>query len=98
MGALAVIAAILYSESVPADFYGVCAQINPVFVVALLLDQRLADRLGGTVREYEKQALAAWEDIPDAVMVDPRKRPPAARHQVQTWRRRFPEFVWLEKL
>jgi len=41
---------------VPVDFFAVAAQVFPVFLVALAVEQRLVDRLGSSEEQYVRDA------------------------------------------
>lgn len=52
---------------VPVDFFAVAAQVFPVFIVALAVEQRLADRLGTTEEQYVRDANHALGLFVDAI-------------------------------
>jgi hypothetical protein len=60
-GGLAFLGALLYSGEVPKEFYATCAQIAPVFLVALIVEQRLADQFA-SAEKWEKDAEMAWQE------------------------------------
>lgn len=69
----AVVASRTAASDVSEDFYATIAQVLPVFLIALAVEQRLVDRLGMSEEEYAlraNQALdlavrsqIAWEDL-----------------------------------
>ena len=54
--AAAIGGSVIAEHDVKADFYAVIAQVLPVFLVALVVEQRLVDRLGMSEDEYAKRA------------------------------------------
>jgi hypothetical protein len=81
-GGLAFLLATADARSVPGEFYTTCAQIFPVFLVALVVEQRIADRLGQTENARITESLEArrlYLDLPP-----------------DEWTARFaPEYVWV---
>lgn len=72
---------------IPAEFYAACAQVVPVFLIALVVEQRLADRLGISEDEWTTRGHDAWASIPR----DPISAVPAWRE----WEARWPDYKWV---
>lgn len=71
VGVATFVLATLDSRAIDAAFYTVCAQIFPVFVVALIVERRLADRLGLTENQWVAEAWEAFNQLAHPPSVPP---------------------------
>jgi hypothetical protein len=84
------------TRDVPPDFYTVTAQIAPVLLVALVVEQRIANRFGSTEAEYARRAVRAWEHHP--TRHDPDASREARKSLMTEWRTRYAELTWVRDI
>jgi hypothetical protein len=90
-GIAAFVLAVLDDREITGSFYSVCAQVFPVFVVALVVEQRLADRLGITENEWVERSWSAW-----TAYTDPPSLPPDALAEYQEdWAEQYADYRWV---
>jgi hypothetical protein len=80
--------------SIDEGFYSLCAQIFPVFLVALVVERRVADRLGVSENEFVRQSWAAWRadgDIPNI----PPDEVDDYLHEIEE---EYSDYVWVLRL
>jgi hypothetical protein len=69
-GAIAALTALaLVGDPIPGEFFAVAAQVFPVFLVALAVEQRLSDRLGKTEDQYVREVDWALGEAVRATML-----------------------------
>lgn len=78
---------------IPQDFYTVTAQIAPVLLVALVVEQRVANRFGNTESDYARRAVRAWEHHPERH--DPEASDAERESLMAEWRKRYAELTWV---
>lgn len=82
------------SGAVPIEFYSAAAQINPVFLVTLAIEQRLVERVGMTEEQYVRRAAAARDIAVRAAMAFQNDEPEKGRRLEDEFRS-YAESQWV---
>jgi hypothetical protein len=85
------ILAVTASGTVPAEFYAVCAQVNPVFLVALVVEQRIAGRLSKTENQEAIAAEKAWTALQATRDLDIDEM----KAQIEKWHDEWLDYWWV---
>jgi len=94
--AAAVAASSTAAAHIPSSFYSTIAQILPVFLVALAVEQRIVDRLGLTENEYAARANRALDLAIGAALEFEAEEKVKARELEESFDSQ-PEFRWVGK-
>jgi hypothetical protein len=82
------------SPQIPAGFYNTIAQILPVFLVALVVEQKLVDRLGLTEEQYAQRAQQSLDIAVGAAIEYEGENYSRARELEESFDSQ-PEFTWV---
>lgn len=91
----AIVAMSTAAQPVPAGFYNTIAQILPVFLVALAVEQKLVDRLGMNEDEYVARANQSLGIAVEALWKHESQEYSRARELQESFDSR-PQFAWVD--
>ena len=76
---------------IDVGFYSLCAQVFPVFVIALVIERGAAARVGTSENAWVRKVLRArsrWDNKPAAP-------PDAVERYIEDWGEQYEDYVWV---